>query len=418
MTHPVWGLWTYTMVLYMSPWHNWWGKHLPNLRWSLLASLFAFIAIFINQRKIAPKAPWTSNGAAKILIAFTFWLYIQLIWAISFDKQLELCILYTKYIFLFYMIYKVLDSERSFFYFFLFNIIGALYWANEVMEYSVSGRVEGVGGAGVDEANVLGMHLSVTLFFTSMMLLKKNTIFSKKIIWYGLQGLFLLAAVYIANGIVQTISRSAVLGIIAGGMVVFWLKNKRISKRFYLYFCIALMGIATMAPQTFWNRLNTVKEAAGGGDIESSAYSRIVQVKAQWEMFKDHLLGAGHRGTAFLSPDYMDARWLTSGDAFGMLGARSSHNTFMTTLVEHGIIGGLLYFLMILWVVKTIHSFPKDDPSAYLYLMAVAGALTAILISGLFVDYIKVEIQIYCFAILASLKDYQMRQQFQVSQNT
>nr|WP_320013622.1 O-antigen ligase family protein [uncultured Desulfobacter sp.] len=406
-SHPVWGLWTYTMVLYLSPWHNWWGKHLPGgVRWSLLASGFAFLAIYMNPGKLAPKAPWLNNGAAKILVAFTIWLWIQLPWALSFDKQLELCVLYTKYLLLFYMIYKVLDSDRTFFYFIMFNIVGAVYWADEIMGYKVRGRVEGVGGAGVDEANVLGMHLSVVLFFTAMMLLKKNSIFSRNYYWWGAQLFFLFAATYISNGIVQTISRSAVLGIIAGGVVVLWLKNKNISKKFYMYFCMAIIGVQILAPQTFWDRLNTVKEAAGGGEIESSAYSRIVQAKAQIEMFKDYPIGAGHRGTMVLSPQYLDERWLTSGAGLGMAGARASHITPLTVLVEQGIPGIFLYLMMIFWVIKTVHGFSKDDPLVFVYVMAVAGALAAILVSGFFVDYIKVEIMIYCFAMLASLKEY------------
>lgn len=405
-SHPVWGLWTYTIVLYFSPWHNWWGKHLPGgVRWSLLASGFAFLAIYMNPGKLMPKASWLNNGAAKILVAFTIWLWIQLPWALSFDKHLELCVLYTKYILLFYTIYRVLDSDKTFFYFIMFNIIGAVYWADAIMGYKVRGRVEGIGGAGVSEANVLGMHLSVVLFFTAMMLLKKNSIFSKNYYWWGAQLFFLFAAAYISNGIVQTISRSAVLGIIAGGLVILWLKNRNISKKFYMYFCMALIGITMLAPQTFWNRLSTVTEAAGGGEVESSAYSRIVQARAQMKMFKAYPMGAGHRGTAILSPQYLDARWLTKGSGVGMAAARSSHNTFMTVLVEQGILGALFYFMMVLWVVKTVHYFPKDDPTDYIYLMAVAGALAAIMISGLFVDYIKVEIMIYCLAMLASLKE-------------
>ena len=404
--HPVWALGTYLLVLYLSPWHNWWGRDIPDLRWSLWASLFAFTSVFFNRKALRPKMPWTSNGAAKILIAYTVWLWVQSLWALSFSIHLQLCILYTKYLVLFYIIYTVLDSDRSFFYFICFNILGGLYWAKTVLKFSGQGRVEGVGGAGIDEANVLGMHLSVVLIFTAMMLLKQNTIFNRKSYWLGLQAIFLLSAAYISNGIVQTISRSASLGIIAGGMVILWLKPRKVKKRFYVYLFLAMMGLIVLTPDTFWNRLNTVKIIAQGGEIENSAYSRILQAKAQIEMFKEHIFGAGHRGTAILSPYYLPREALSHGGAYGMDRARSSHITLMTVLVEQGIPGIILYFLMIFWVIKTVHSFPKEDKIAYLYVMAVTGGLSVILISGLFVDYIKVEIQIYCFAMLASLKEY------------
>ena len=40
--------------------------------------------------------------------------------------------------------------------------------------------------------------------------------------------------------------------------------------------------------------------------MEASAYSRIVIGQAQLEMLKENYLGNGHKGTAVLSPYYLD----------------------------------------------------------------------------------------------------------------
>lgn len=405
--HPVWGLWTYTLVLYASPGHNWWGEFLPNLRWSLLASIFAFLSIYMNRDRLVPKASWISNGAAKILIAYTIWMWIQLPWALSYEIHIGACILYTKYIVLFYIIYTVLDDEKSFFYFILFNILGGFYWGKLILDYSVRGRVEGIGGPGVDDANTLGMHLSVVVIFAAMMLLKKNTIFSNPFYWKVTQGVIFLAALFMAHGVVQSISRSAVLGLVAAGMVIIWLKHKAFRKKIYIYFFLAAIGFLALTPYTFWERLETVQDAASGEEIEGSAYSRIVVAKAQLEMFKENVMGHGHRGTAVLSPYYLPAEYLTSSTGFQEDAVRSSHCTFLTTLVEQGIPGAILYCMMVFWVIKIIHSFRKDDIIIYLYVMTMAGSLTAIFVSGIFVDYLKVEIQIYCFAMLATLKEWE-----------
>jgi len=49
----------------------------------------------------------------------------------------------------------------------------------------------------------------------------------------------------------------------------------------------------------------------------------------------------------------------------------------------------------------------------YLYFMGATASLVAIFFFLLFVDYLKVEIQIYCLAMLASLKDHQIRVQYE-----
>ena len=412
--HPIWGLLVYTLTLYANPGFHWWGKALPNFRWSLAAAVFTLLCIFLKRDMLVPKRGWSQNGAATILIAYTIWLWIQLPWALSFSMHFGACILFTKYLVLFYMIYTIISDEKSFFLFISFNILGGLYWAKGIKEITYSGRIEGFGGPGVNDANTLGMHLGVVLVFSSLMLLKKNDLNLSWFYWTFIRLFTFLATAFIANAVVQTISRSAVLGLISAGFVLLCLNHKWFRKKFFFYAALALAGLIAMAPMTFWERLDTVKIAAEGGEMESSAFSRIVVAKAQLEMFKTNIFGTGHRGTAVLSPAYIPREYLTAGR--GQEAARSSHCTFLTTLVEQGLPGAFLYWLMVLWVIKTALFFKKRDPSIYLYMMMSVASLAAIFISGIFVDYLKVEIQIYCFAMLAALKDWEMRETIKESQ--
>ncbi len=410
--HPIWGLMSYTLALYASPVFHWWGAGLPGLRWSLLSAIVTLTSIFLNKTRLEPKSPWTANGAAKLLIAYTVWLWVQLAWALSFDVHLEACILFTKYIILFYMIYMVVDNDKRFIIFLYFNIIGGLYWGKLIRDVTYSGRIEGLGGPGVTDSNTLGMQMVVLLIFAALMLLKKNSINLARYYWILLRLFTYLAAIIIANGVVQTISRSAVVGMVGAGMTLFIINHKGVRKKFLVYCMAAFTGLLILTPYTFWDRLATVKTAAEGGEIEASAASRIVIGKAQLEMLKENYLGNGHRGTAVLSPLYLDVRYLTSstgGAGKEWDGARSSHCTFLTALVEQGIPGAIMYWLMVFWVMKAALGFGKDDESTYLYMMTVVASLTAIFISGIFVDYLKVEIQIYCFAMLAGLKDLKKR---------
>jgi len=407
--HPIWGLACYLQALYAapSPFYHWYGAYIPNFRWSLLSALLAFIGIWIHKDKLKTKRPWYSNGAAKILIAYTFWMWIQLPWALSFDMHIEASILFTKYIVLFYIIYTVVDSDARFYQFIMFNILGGLYWGYLVKGYSASGRVEYLGGPGIMDSNTLGMHLGVVLIFAALILLKKNTIFNNRFWWMGSQGFAFIGALFMANGVVQSVSRSALLGLVSGGMVLFILNHKAFRKQFIFYALVAMAGFIHFAPDTFWKRMDTVRTAVEGEEVEASAYSRLVIAKAQIEMFKENVMGNGHRGTAVLSPYYLPRQYLTAVPGQEGKSARSSHCTFLTTLVEQGVPGAILYWLAVFWTIKTVLSFKKDDVVIYLYVMMMAAGLTNIFVSGIFVDYLKVEIQIYCFAMLASLKEYE-----------
>lgn len=412
--HPIWGLGSYLMALYISPAHNWFGASLPSFRWSLFAAVCLWLSIFFKPNRLTLKTPWLRTGPGKIILLYAVWMWIQLGWAVSFKMHLDGTILITKYLVLYFMIYKILSSDTDYYLFLLFNIMGSFYVARSVLAYSGGGRVEGVGGPGINDSNSLGMHLSVILIFCSILLLKKNTIFLNNLYWRICHFGVFVAAAYIANASVQAISRSAVLGILFGGMVMFFIKHWTVKKKFYVYLILGFCGLLYFAPYTFWERLDSITEAVQGEEVESSAYSRIIIGQAQLEMFKDNILGHGHRGTFVLSRYYLPPEYLTWSSVGGA--GRSSHCTFLTTLTEQGIPGAILYLSMFFWTVRTIISFPKDDPVIYLYFMGASAALASIFVSGLFVDYFKAEIQIYCLALLASLKDYQLRSEYQKMQ--
>jgi hypothetical protein len=120
-------------------------------------------------------------------------------------------------------------------------------------------------------------------------------------------------------------------------------------------------------------------------------------------------LGAGHRGTAVLSPKYLDPKYLTTprGDPTGPL-ARASHNTFMTALVEQGVPGAILFVWLWIWCLRTVVRVRRGakgrwPPAALASLAGVGAALAVVFVAGQFVDYLKAEIYVWLLAILASM---------------
>ena len=154
----------------------------------------------------------------------------------------------------------------------------------------------------------------------------------------------------------------------------------------------------------YWARIQSLQYQGEQVEGVDTGAKRLVLVQAQLQMFLEHPMGCGSRCTDALSPDYLDEKQLagTSGQK-----SRSSHNTFMTMLVDHGVPGAVAYLLMVAWIVRSLASLrrecrDRDDFLAQL-LPAVAGGLIAIIVGDMFVQYPKLEIRFWLLTIVMSM---------------
>ena len=94
-------------------------------------------------------------------------------------------------------------------------------------------------------------------------------------------------------------------------------------------------------------------------------------------------------------------------------GARSSHNAFMTVLVEQGIPGAIMFVMMALWVLRSLRAMKQQatqlgNSQTAIHAGAIGGALVVVLVGGVFADFSKCEVQIWMFALLAAITQKQM----------
>ena len=200
---PFFGLYLYLAVFYLDPPSRWWSVGLPPVRWSLVAAAVTLLALFIHKSSVNRDRSWLETGVAKILVIYTAWMWIQWPWVVS-PLQLEGTILYTKYTVLFYLMYRLINTEEDFEQFCLAHVLGCAYLGWLIYLAPDTGRLENVGGPGIGNANTLGMHVATGLVMGGFLL-------------FTLRGWkrWLIVGVmpFIVNGLFQTETRGAFVGL-------------------------------------------------------------------------------------------------------------------------------------------------------------------------------------------------------------
>ncbi len=400
--HPVFGLYAYMAVFYVHPPSRWWAQSLPDLRWALLAAVVTLLALLIHRKKLSSGPTWITTPPAILLACYAAWLWIQNFWALDSTAHYEASVQFTKYLIAFYFIYRLIDSRERLRDFLMVHVAGCAY-LGILAFYSTNfsdGRVNGVGGPGIDDANSLAMFLGTGAIAGAALILSQT----------GWRRYFSVGAMaFIMNGVVLASSRGALLGLAAAGLVLVLLKSPGHRRLFWALAAVGVLAVGSLMDQRFIDRMFTITAAVEhDNEIDASAETRFVLYEAQVKMFMAYPLGAGHKGTAVLSPLYMDEKWMTR-DASGLPSslARSSHNTFLTTLVEQGVPGSVLFLCLVGWVlgslirVRNWHQ-QAVEPAQVTMVAALCAAIFLILVAGLTTDYLMAEIQFWLLAALAA----------------
>jgi hypothetical protein len=396
---PIYGLLAYLADFYVHPPSRWWGQFLPDLRWSMLAAVVTLVAIWIHLPKDDIRQRWYLTTPGKLMILFALWFWIGMLWALDPIQHYPTAIYLSKYLLVFYMIYRIIDTPAKMTAFLLVHVAGCLYLG--VLGYGAdpSTRLDGVGGPGIDDSNTLGMQLATGVVAASMFTMHLRG-------WRRL--LCFVSIAFASNAIVLAGSRGAFLALLAGGATLYYLRPVIYKRVFYVYAVLGVLAFGYVASAGFWQRMDTMTVAAAGDqeDMDTSARSRIEMIKAQLQMAKSCPLGCGHRASEVLSPKYLDQQYMTAA------GVRSSHNVFMTLLVEQGIPGAVLFLLIVRWTAQALRQLRRDtivktataqQTERAVLAATVGGSLVVVLVGGLFADFSKCEVQVWMIALLTAL---------------
>ena len=394
LRHPIFGLYAYLVVFYVAPENAWWSSEVPDVRWSLIVAIATLIATLAHSAD-RNRQPWFRGPGARPLIAFTVWLWIQLPWALSFDDQLFIASLFTKYLVLYAVMYRVLSDYQSIEGFGFAHILGCFVWGLLAYQNPGSGRLEALGSGDVAGSAFASMQMSTGLIFAGFAFIG----FANWKRWIALA-----AIPFIINALILMVTRAAFIGLIAAAPIAYYLAPVR--QRRFVLLSLVLGGVlgATLANDLFWSRISTIPGVGEAQQhMESSAASRIDIATANIRMFGDHPWGVGHRGNDILSPKYMPSSLMASGED-----KRSAHNTLMAVLVDHGL-PGLLIFLCIHWSIARAVWGIKGylnliAPSIRPFAAALGPSLVAYWANAQFANMTKSEIVLWIAVLAGAIK--------------
>ncbi|MEO8524882.1 MAG: O-antigen ligase family protein [Caldimonas sp.] len=325
-------------------------------------------------------------------------MWLELPLALDTNEHIRGSTEFLKCLFALWLVYRVADSKDGIKNLMLAHVLGcALLGIYALSVGRTGGRLDGVGGPDLDDSNTLGMYLATGAICAIGLALSHGG-------WRRYAAAASLPL--IINGFVLANSRGPFLGLVAGMLVLAFCIARRHRRLFWAFCLLGVLGLTVVVDKVFVDRMFTIEDVASKEEsADPSARSRVAIAQAQLRMFLDHPMGIGWRGTAVLSPQYLDSRWLTIGEDGNA--SRSSHNTFLTALTEQGIIGAFIYGSLVIWVLAAVFrsrrfSRTDRDPELATLIAALCAAVMSVLVAGTSADYLTKEVQFWLYALLLS----------------
>jgi hypothetical protein len=184
------------------------------------------------------------------------------------------------------------------------------------------------GGSGINDANTGGLVIVTGVLVAVSLFLAEDG-------WRRL--LPVLAGPILLNALIATESRSGFLALLVGGGVYAILANRRARKWMMVIGVGGLVLLAALSNAAYWGRIGTITHFGEQVEGLDTGHKRLILMEAQLQMAQGRPFGCGSRCTDILSPRYLDEKQLTG--KVGQTKTRSSHNTMMTMLVDHGWLG-------------------------------------------------------------------------------
>jgi hypothetical protein len=327
---PIFGVLGYLAVYLTYDPDIWWGitfrQYLP--RPSIVAMSFLVLGSLIHIKKLK----WSLSRREIELYLFlgSVWLS-SLVFGIGMapDNWLFLEKITKIFIFIFFFL-RVVNSESNYKLVIWTFILAAVFLA--IQAHTVSGdrfargRLESLGGIDFHESNGLAAFMSIGMILLSTQMLGES-IYRKVIDVIGIA--------LMLNTIIMTQSRSIFVGLLIGGIYAVIRAPRPYRRQVYICLLLGLFLFTMLASKNFIERIETIQTGVATGQQE--ALRRLDFWKASLSIFEDYPMGVGIKNFEKIVPTY--DRTNTGMD---------THNAYVLCYCETGILGILLFLLIIL----------------------------------------------------------------------
>ncbi len=375
---PFYGVLLYELNYFFDPPVRWWYGELPDFRWAYLVSMVMMVGFFIRYRsfsdnRLSDITPYKWLAILTVIIVFSYF------WCFNFVSHHDLTIRYIKYIVVYFLFFKIINTEKELDAAFAVYIIGVFYisWVAWTTGRGGGARLEGIGASDGIEVNS-----TAALVVTAVPLLMYSVLFIKT--KWG-KGLALVASAFVLNALILLNSRGAFLGIVASTLwFSFTIFREKGIKKEKWRLCLGLLGGALLflylSDAVFWERMSTLKNT----DAETGGAHRTLYWLKTFDMLKDHPLGLGGDGYMWASPLYLPAEWLTGG-------MRAVHSTWFEVLSSfgyHGLFVFLGFIISTFLLSHRVKKYLKDQGQQFRFLQitALESSFIAFLVSSTFIN--------------------------------
>lgn len=266
-----------------------------------------------------------------------------------------------------------------------------------ISAYSLGHGGKGSGGYFNDE-NDLSLFINMWLPFAYYLFISEKERLKK--ILYACA--FILGIV----SVVVSFSRGGFVGMVAMFFVLWWFSPRKVLSLTVVAVCA--FSIYFLGGEDYRAEMATVTDTE-----EGTADARILSWQTAWDMFLDNPLGVGGNNFQVRFPEYQ-------GDRFprGMWG-RVAHSLWFTLIPETGILGIIIYFMLLYYNIKDIFEVKRmnslrDSPeSRYLYHMSIAmlASLAGFFASATFVSVLYYPHYWYMTAIIIAIANISRNRQ-------
>jgi hypothetical protein len=371
VVHPIYPLIAYLAFYYLPPHLNWWGRDLPELRYSLVASFVLLGSVVLLSGSVQklkkernPALPWlVLFGANAVLVTVG--------WALNTTRSWTYAVIVLKLVLLYALIPAAIRTPAQFDVFGAAHVAGAGYWGYKAWDdpHREAGRLLEVGGPDTQDDNQAAGHLLTVIPFVALYVLTGKRKLPR-----------LLAAgagAFIVNVFILCNSRGATVGMIVSGLSAALLAGKGRRAKLIAVGVAGAISVLVLADPQFISRQQTTANPQ-----DNSARNRLETWGAGGRVIRDYPLGGGGRAFHILSPKYIpDIVAAHSGEE------RSPHNTVIQLATDWGLQGAALFVMFMVATGRLLRDIcrrGRNNPWYFYRGLVIMAALIGTLTASVF----------------------------------